>query len=110
MSKVVYTQDQLRELADAIAYHYVNQTQFQSKPRVFVYNNELHFDVNSPTFGTSEILFNNFDEYDIIFDNDDLDDVLINIDVDVDNLQASYDEIANAVEIRLEQILNDYNE
>lgn len=110
MNKVVYTQKLLNEIADAIAFHYVNQTKYQSKPRVFVYNNELHFDVNSPVFGTSEILFNNFDECDIIFDNDDLDDVLINIDVDPDNLQASYDEIANAVEIRLEQILDDYNE
>lgn len=110
MNKVIYTQDQLRELADAIAYHYVNQVQYQSKPRVFVYNNELHFDVNSPVFGTSLILFNHFEECDIIFDKDDLDDVLINIDVDSDNLQVSYDEIANAVEIRLEQILDDYNE
>jgi len=110
MNKVSYTQYQLRELAHAIAFHYVNQTQYQSKPRIFVYNNELHFDTNSPVFGASEILFNHFDECDIIFDSDDLDDALINIDVDPDNLQASYDEIANAVEIRLEQILDDYNE
>jgi len=111
MTKIVnYNEDTLKEFAESIAFHYVFYTQYRSKPRIFIYDNKLHFDTNSPVFGSSEIMFNHESECEVVFDDSDLQDVLEDLDIDVDNLEEHEEEIASAVKNKLEQKLEYYVE
>lgn len=103
-------QEVVKDFAESIAWHYVNHLQFQSKPRVFIYNGKLYFDTNSPTFGTSEILYNHEKECEIIFDKDELDSCLEGLDIDFEDIYEYEEDIARVVENALENILEDYLE
>ena len=114
MKNLYYSKDELKNIvnkfASDVAWHYVNYTQYRGRPRIFIYQNKLHFDTNSTVFGSSEIIFNHEEECEIVFDNDDLQYVLEDLEIDIDNLVEYEEEIAIAVKNRLEKILENYIE
>ena len=92
----------LEENADSITYNFINHTDYN---RVFIFEDEVYYDLNSRTFGGSGILFSHESECEIIFGREELEDILMLLEVDTDNLDDYYAEIKSAVLEKLEQVL-----